>query len=81
MRKNRPEADTSYAEFSHLMTGTAGLSDDALELVDLGLGTAESSKLSVMLATIQLPMVVERDILSSLRAYGRACPCCCAATR
>jgi hypothetical protein len=42
MRKTK--TDPSHAEIFHLMTGTAGLSDDALELVDLGLGTAESSK-------------------------------------
>lgn len=34
-----------YANFLHLVTGTAGLGDDALELVDLRLGAAESSEL------------------------------------
>lgn len=34
-----------YANLLHLVTGTAGLGDDALELVDLRLGAAESSEL------------------------------------
>jgi hypothetical protein len=49
MRKNRPE-QTHLPPIhpflvADLVTGTTGLSDDTLELVDLRLGTAESSEL------------------------------------
>ena len=50
--KIRPRQTLShpYTHFPlHLVTGTAGLGDDALELVDLRLGAAESSELGWVL--------------------------------
>jgi hypothetical protein len=65
-----------------LVTSTAGLSDDALELVDLGLGTAEGTELLCKLVLISWgDFGVRFDVLSSWRAYGHACPWSCGATQ
>lgn len=69
------------------MAGTTGLGDDALELVNLLLGTTEGAELEVML--ILLFLVSRKswasmgilDVPSSWRAYGHACPGSCGATR
>ena len=72
----------SHSETHHLMTGTARLGDHALELVDLGLGTAEGTELRCELVLYRgVNAVSGFDVLSSWRAYGHACPWSCGATQ
>lgn len=61
-----------YANLLHLVTGTAGLGDDALELVDLRLGAAESSELGRTVSDVSTGLEIEGVkhtlFLASLRA-------------
>lgn len=61
-----------------LVTSSPGLGDNALEFVDLSLGTAEGTELYENKHVSQTRYWIIaggfRDALSSSRAYGHACP-------
>jgi len=62
-------------EVKRLVTGATGFGDDLGHLVDLSLRTTEGTELDRDI-NVRFWLGLFADIPSSLRAYGRAYPCC-----
>lgn len=61
----------------HLVTSsTAGLSDDTLELIDLGLGTAEGTKALLGELTGTLVLAVAEEFDNAALVWGKATEGC-----
>lgn len=56
----------------HLVTGTAGLGDDTLELIDLGLSTTERTKTLLCQLTGTLVLAVAEEFDNAAFVWGEA---------
>jgi hypothetical protein len=56
----------------HLVGGTAGLGDDTLELIDLGLSTAEGTKTLLCQLTGTLVLAVAEEFDNAALVWGEA---------
>ena len=56
----------------HLVSGTAGLGDDTLELIDLGLSTAERTETLLCQLTGTLVLAVAEEFDNTTLVWGEA---------